>query len=380
MDCLPDDLLIQILSFLPTKQAASTSLLSKRWRTLFAFSHSLDCDDSIFFHPETSKPKSYRHFVYIQHWLCKGGNRIKKFSLKINERLCFSKLNNLRIGHGRLVLDRRICNAIEQGVSELHICFETMLWDRDLPTKVFTSTTLVKLSLGKKLGISSFPSDTYLPALKVLVLDLVSFTGGKLSSVFLAACPVLEVLIIHQDNLLKGEKISSKTIKRLSVTYKRSTYFCSSSILSLDTPSLVDLYYSDYARLEPLHFLSIVWSHHLLVISVCCKGGLPLFNNLLELVFPSDKRSLRVLLPLFLEHSPNLKTLYQGSGNELKHISHFLLKMKCLEVVKVYVVAPDDPKQMQLRKDLWKLSSKIADLGDGWWWHLPPVTYKLKKF
>ncbi|XP_023641933.1 putative F-box protein At3g44060 [Capsella rubella] len=258
-----------------------------------------------------------------------------------------------------------------------------MLWDRDLPTKVFTSTTLVKLSLGKKLGISSFPSDTYLPALKVLVLDLVSFTGGKLSSVFLAACPVLEVLIIHQDNLLKGEKISSKTIKRLSVTYKRSTYFCSSSILSLDTPSLIDLYYSDYARLEPLHcnFDSLskadlniardynasklvygdvtglisgirnVKTLHLTssaveVISVCCKGGLPLFNNLLELVFPSDKRSLRVLLPLFLEHSPNLKTLV----------------LSCLEVVKVYVVAPDDPKQMQLRKYLWKLSSKIKIL------------------
>ncbi|KAL9831128.1 putative F-box domain, leucine-rich repeat domain superfamily, F-box-like domain superfamily [Arabidopsis thaliana] len=52
MDCLPNDLLVKILSFLATKQAASTSLLSKRWRTLFALSHHLDFDDPISGRPE----------------------------------------------------------------------------------------------------------------------------------------------------------------------------------------------------------------------------------------------------------------------------------------------------------------------------------------
>ncbi|XP_010468632.1 PREDICTED: putative F-box/LRR-repeat protein At3g44080 [Camelina sativa] len=340
IDSLPDDLLVQMLSFLPTKQAASTSLLSKRWKTLFSLCHNLDCDDSIFFHPEKSKRKGFRHFVYR-------------------------------------TLD-------SQG------------------------------------------------ALKILFLDFVSFTGDQFSGVFLAACPALEDLTILQDNYSQGEVISSKTIKRLSVTYKRDVKFHPLSINSLDIPSLVDLYYSDYARLKPLHCnldslskatldltvardyntyklvygdvtplisgIRNVKTLHLTtsavrVITVCCKRGLPVFNNLLELVFLGEKKGLRVLLPLLLERSPNLKFLvlsglhrytfkgnrflgihippnnqikmvsikeHQGNANELQHINHFLLKMKRLDVVKVYVAPTlDDPKQMQLTQDLLKLSYKI---------------------
>ncbi|CAH8267354.1 unnamed protein product [Arabidopsis lyrata] len=409
MDCLPDDLLVHILSFLPTKQAVSTSLLSKRWRTLFTLSDNLDFDDPISERPEDIR-KSFNDFV-DSSLAFQGGKHIKKFSLKHTEIYEEEEHN----------VDRWICKALEHGVSELHLHLHVkskLWWEFSIPSKVFTSTTLVKLSLGTGLDCPRLPPDTSLPALKVLLLDSIFwFRHDQLSNVLLAACPALEDLTIHYE-YYPGHSyvISSKSIKKLSVTINSSYYVDQSSILTLDTPNVADLYYSDYPRRKSprcqldsvakatlnLHFLKDyrqvksdadvtdlisgirnVKTLHLTiptvkVILVCCKDELPVFNNLVDLVFSSKRQGWKVLLPLLLERSPNLKNLilsfvgipiplnnqikilrimqYQGSETELKHISHFLLNMECLEVVEVNV-APTlyDPKKVRLTEDLLKL-------------------------
>ncbi|CAL9247803.1 unnamed protein product [Arabidopsis halleri] len=221
MECLPDDLLVQILSFLTTKEAASTSVLSKRWRTLFAFSHNLDFDNmnlldtqDLLKHLRFRIKKSFNDFV--DHRLAlHGNNTIKKFSLELSD----THIDNLHD------VDRWICNALERGVSDLHLGIESelFLWS-GFPSKVFTSTTLVKLSLGvgTRFYTESVPSDLSLPALKVLFLDSIIWVIGDLQllNVFLAACPALEDLtILYMCGSVNPHVISSKTIKKFSFTY-----------------------------------------------------------------------------------------------------------------------------------------------------------------
>ncbi|KAF8099829.1 hypothetical protein N665_0237s0080 [Sinapis alba] len=48
---LPDELLGKILCWVPTKEAASTSILSKRWKNLLCLVDSLCFDDSMVMYP-----------------------------------------------------------------------------------------------------------------------------------------------------------------------------------------------------------------------------------------------------------------------------------------------------------------------------------------
>ncbi|CAH2077611.1 unnamed protein product [Thlaspi arvense] len=362
---LPDETLAQILSKLATKQAASTSILSKRWRNLFplmnhlfASQHHLDFDHSEFLNPKQGEKKlgrrrkkeieeSFRAFV--DKTLClpsrnNNNNKIKKFSLKCRDKY-----------HDMAQTNRWIKYALERDVSELDLRIKTDsigASSRPLPSEIFTSKTLVKLTLGTYISVGDISPKVLLPVLKYLSLDTVYVFDGEFYYDMMQGCPALEELVFnyvdinHYNAPEEPNCISHKTLKRLTMRTNLR-------LMILDTPSLVYLDYSENtrcifhsatfieslveARLDlagltrqdhsdhPNLSKVIGWiinartlyfsSNTVEVIYSYWKGcrfydsEFPRFGNLLKLSFESKTKQGWEVLTIMLKNSPKLETL-----------------------------------------------------------------------
>ncbi|KAL4367557.1 hypothetical protein GQ457_05G017690 [Hibiscus cannabinus] len=79
MSALPDAILHQILSFLPTKHSIQTSILSKRWIHLWKFTPAID----IPYHDITPSERAFLHNTLTQHQALKIHNFTFHFSVGI---------------------------------------------------------------------------------------------------------------------------------------------------------------------------------------------------------------------------------------------------------------------------------------------------------
>ncbi|KAJ4904978.1 F-box family protein [Raphanus sativus] len=325
---LPEEVLGSILSLLPTKQAATTSVLAKKWRHVFRLVHNLDFNDYDHVLPPEEEEggrkwdlirESFRKFVDA----LQCASRIKIFSLKCHFR------EESEMAH----VNSWICNAVERGVLEMSLDLWTVCVVV-LPCELVTSKTLVKLTLGSHIDLGNIPPGVSLPALKSLFIDTILFSFGDLCNVLLPGCPVLEELSVRHVNY-EGISycISSRSIKKLTVYYNFETWITEMPGMSFDAPNLVSLDYSDYAleeypqvNLESLvearlnikysklikwpdmsgliNGISNVRALHLTpastnVISRCVKHGLslPVFKNLFGLSFWGDNKRCWKLLP-----------------------------------------------------------------------------------
>ncbi|EOA24082.1 hypothetical protein CARUB_v10017309mg [Capsella rubella] len=334
---LPHEVLGKILSLLPTKQAVSTSVLSKKWSYMYRLVDSLDFDDSVSLLAEDGEQTSYvfpDSFKYIvdRTLALQCDYSIKKFSLK-----CHVGAEN---EGQKACVGRWISNVVGRGIFELDLGIK----DRGihfLPPQLFATKTLVKLTLGTELYLGKLPSYVSLPSLKILFIDTVFFEYEDLCFVLLAGCPVLEELSVHHHDQAIPHTISSPTVKRLSVDYNLH----SESELSFDLPNLEYLDYSDFSLYEypQVNLESLVEAKldlfragnlerpdvtnlimgirnveilHLSpssvdVICSCCKRGLilPVFSNLINLSFGSKNKRGWKLLANMLKQSPKLETL-----------------------------------------------------------------------
>lgn len=180
---LPDDLLLQIMLFVPTKDAVATTILSKRWRFISAMLPTLEYKDS-------------------------GSGTIGWFIEKSLQLHKAPKLESLAIElgpHSPVDVDVEKCleNAVNRGAYGLDI---NLLWNAELtlfPKSLYTCDTLVDLALSNKILVD-VPSPVSLPSLLYLSLINVVYKDEDSLARLLSSSSVLSWLMVERrehDNL-----------------------------------------------------------------------------------------------------------------------------------------------------------------------------------
>ncbi|KAA3468144.1 F-box protein [Gossypium australe] len=213
---LPDSILGYILSFLSTKEAVATSILSSKWRYLFALVSNLDfeLDES----SQLLKISTIKKVLFFHNTA-----NINAFRLRCGKRVDSDRVYGW------------ISAAIRRGVK--HLGLSISLDNFTLPGVLFTCTTLITLKLETNL-VLNVPKDVCLPNLKILHLKSIMFPNDDSVESLVSSCISLVELIICNCSTKKCN-ISHNSLKVLEII--RSVLYGS---LVIDTPALAYFNYT----------------------------------------------------------------------------------------------------------------------------------------
>ncbi|CAN8253418.1 unnamed protein product [Cochlearia groenlandica] len=216
---LPDELLIKILSFVPTKVAISTSILSKRWKFLWMWLPNLEYRDY-----EAISQVSFRDFI-DKNLPSHRSPIIESLLLEISD-------DSFRPEY----IKRWIGIAVSRRVRELSIDYSS--FNLLPPSSLYTSKSLVTLKLDGKSITVDVPRTVCLPCLKTLQLLRVTYLKEDSLRLLLSYCHVLEDLDIkvEDDNNVKALVVIVPSLQRLSLTIE--SCWSSGDGYVIDTPSL----------------------------------------------------------------------------------------------------------------------------------------------
>ncbi|KAG5564505.1 hypothetical protein RHGRI_000626 [Rhododendron griersonianum] len=259
---LPDSLIAQILSRLPTKYAVSTSVLSTRWKQLWTSITSFDIIDDLLLCPQndSANPSLQRSFtsfvspVLLHHVSC-----VQRFRLICSQSYDASLVNGW------------IADTLLRNVRELDLSFQTKHYIM-LPQDLFTCRTLVVLKLEAYCDMNNVPTSVSLPSLRILHLCGSRFVDDDSINRFLFGCPVLEELhmsVCGVENVsvinIVAPMLTSLFIDHCSFGNKRPPHGSDCKIV-LDTPAL--LYLTMCNSIEHRCYL-VENLHHLIRADIC---------------------------------------------------------------------------------------------------------------
>ncbi|CAL9236902.1 unnamed protein product [Arabidopsis halleri] len=217
---LSDELLVKILSFLPTKVAVSTSVLSKQWMFIWMWLPKLE-----FRFSDPSKYACLRDFI---------DKNLPLHKAPIIESLYLRSLCGLLQPED---MKSWVGIAVSRYVRELSIKYFS--YDRSdvLPCSLYRCKSLVTLKLiGQKILVD-VPPTVYLPSLKTLQLLCVIYLNEESLGLLLSCCAVLEDLSIDRDcnDNVKALVVVVPSLQRLTLTIDQG---CSADGYVIVTPSL----------------------------------------------------------------------------------------------------------------------------------------------
>ncbi|KAK5841271.1 hypothetical protein PVK06_010180 [Gossypium arboreum] len=291
----PDHILCHILSFLPIEEAVRTSIISTKWRYLFASISTIKFDGHLMRGLADRNVDSFKNFV----------DRLLKFP------------------------DQEIDLDLDN------------LGDI-LPAVLFTCHSLVTLKLVAVGSEITVPSDVCLGNLKTLQLRNASFVGDSIHRL-ISNCHVLEDLaFIHCDSdYLREVNIQSPSLKRLVLDFDLGESGNLDYVVVINAPNLVYFQYTDAvvegytltnmkslekARLNicendsidcetsATHLIQGIRNVRSLSLTtdeaIFRTSRLPIFHNLIEFEYGGHGfNGIETWLVEFLHCAPNLETL-----------------------------------------------------------------------
>ncbi|EOA14665.1 hypothetical protein CARUB_v10027931mg [Capsella rubella] len=185
---LPDDLIVEILSLIPTKDAVTTMVLSKRWRSIWTIVPKIVCME--------------RH-----HDGCKSISRFIDKTLELHKAPILETLC-IQLGPqspADTEIGKWVENAVGRGLKELEVELQWTSEPTNFPKSLYNCKTLVILKLSDKILVD-VPSSVCLPSLKVLSLVSVTYKDDDSLVRLLSSCHVLKYMYVKRhenDNVAK---------------------------------------------------------------------------------------------------------------------------------------------------------------------------------
>ncbi|CAH2069743.1 unnamed protein product [Thlaspi arvense] len=202
---LSDDLLVKVLFYLPTKDAVSTSILSKRWEHLWKWLPKLEFDDTDYSESRCERLRCFLLRSLPQH----RAPVIETLHLKLSK-------SHFEPGVVKLM----IAIAVSRHVRELDISYSSDPEKSNiLPSNyLFTCKSLVVLKLEDGILVD-VPPTVCLPSLKTLQLQRVAYVNEETLQRLLSSCPVLEELMVEiwEDDTMRKFTVIVPSLQSLSL-------------------------------------------------------------------------------------------------------------------------------------------------------------------